>query len=132
MLNTSSVLETQLEACRVIMQEKIALLTQAMAWDGKVHRKSQNSTWWNFDTLSTPLTNLYKGLRSINADDFNGIEWRKTIQTADQLWWEWFDKFPLAKELPLSAINYTPRLTEQLALREQLRMKYAAKVEAVG
>ena len=118
--------EQLLDTCRIITREKIALITKALAANGKIKRKKVDGLGFNYDMLADSLAKLIAAMRSITPDDFNPVKWREAINQADFMWWEWYDNYPLAKEIPDTDVNYTPYVTEQEALRETLRSRYAA------
>lgn len=115
-----------ISTCNEILREKINMITAALALQGKVRRST------GYDPLTSTLTQLAILSRKMNNDDFDAMAWRKAIEAADDIWWEWYDKRPNNLAVPTSAMNYTPRRDDRLALREELRQKYSTEAERVG
>ena len=127
MLYESPVLDIQgqmIDTCREILRDKMQMITSALALQGRVKRIV------GYDPLAGALAQLAIVSRKMNPDDFDPQTFKAAVEAADDRWWEWFDNRPKSLIVPIEAMNYSPRLSERLALREQLRAKYTVKVEA--
>lgn len=134
MLNTSPVLDlkaSQLATCIQITRDKIDLITKAMAAKGRITHATGKTAWY-YDPLADALFRLSTSLRQMNAGTLDCHAWRESITFADGVWWDWYDQYPLKKDLPHTALNYTPYRTEAEALRERLRAKYAPVMDKAG
>lgn len=118
-----------LQACREITRDKINLLTKALASVGRIKYKTVGAPW-GYRPLATELAELYKVSKTITPDGFKPTAWRKAIDDANRAWWDWYESHPL--DIPDAELNYTLCLTEQQALREQLRLKYGTSEKVWG
>lgn len=114
-MQNTPVLEYMIQTCNDILQDKIKLLTAALALQGKVRRVV------GYDPLVGALTQLAIVSRKMNALEFDMTIWKTAVDAANDRWWEWYDHTPTCLQIPFEAMNYSPRRDDREAMRERLR-----------